>query len=414
MIGEVEEARVRRTQLVEPWRTQRKSLLTTEQAEPISLTHYDMGRMWVFLQYAPFLSPRLLVCGLYQLPARVLLGTEPQAAAAPPHYPVFLLPPATASHRRHQGKARSAKGDMALYRRLLLLRCLSYLHPSPFSAPATGSAPPPTLAGLLTPLGGRHFAFSTAEEAAAERRRKRRLRIEPPINAVRRGPPPPRDPNAPRLPDTTSALVGPRLSLHNRVQSLIRSGDLDGASVAARAAVSSRVRPTVFTCNAVTAAMVRAGRHDDVVALFEFFFRHSNIVPNIVSYNTLILAHCEAARVDDAMQVYHGMLGSTPFSPSAVNYRHLTKGLDVAGGIRDALDLLREMLNRGAGADSLVYNNLITGYIDLDDWGRAFELFNELTERCLVYDGVVHTTFMEGYWKQGKDKEAMDKYQSLL
>jgi hypothetical protein len=80
------------------------------------------------------------------------------------------------------------------------------------------------------------------------------VRIEPPLHALRRDSPPPRDPNGPRLPDTTSAFVGPRLSLHNRVQSLIRSGDLDGASATARAAVSSRVRPTVFTCNAVGAA----------------------------------------------------------------------------------------------------------------------------------------------------------------
>jgi pentatricopeptide repeat protein len=28
--------------------------------------------------------------------------------------------------------------------------------------------------------------------------------------------------------------------------------------------------------------MVRAGHHDDAVALFDFFFRRSNIVPNIV------------------------------------------------------------------------------------------------------------------------------------
>ncbi|CAL4963231.1 unnamed protein product [Urochloa decumbens] len=304
---------------------------------------------------------------------------------------------------------------MALYRRLLLLRRLSNLHPSPFPTPAIASSPPPTLAGPLAPMGCRHFAFSTAVEAAAERRRrKRRLRIEPPLNALRRGPPPPRDPNAPRLPDTISALVGPRLSFHNHVQPLIRSRDLDGASAAARAAVFSCVRPTVFTCNAIAAAMARAGRHDDAVALFEFFFRRSDIVPNIVSYNTLILAHCEAARVDDAMHVYRGMLASAPFSPSAVTFRQLTKGLVAARCIRDALDLLREMISRGAGADSLVYNNLIAGYIDLDDWDKAFELFNELTEKCVVYDGVVHTTFMEAYWKQGKDKEAMDNYQSLL
>jgi hypothetical protein len=142
---------------------------------------------------------------------------------------------------------------------MAFLHRLSHLHP----APTISSPPPPALSRLLNPhllpttararhllLLRRHFAFSSAEEAAAERR----LRIEPPLHALRRDSPPPQDPNGPRLPDTTSAFVGPRLSLHNRVQSLIRSGDLDGASATARAAVSSRVRPTVFTCNAVGAA----------------------------------------------------------------------------------------------------------------------------------------------------------------
>ncbi|KAK3163334.1 hypothetical protein QOZ80_1AG0002250 [Eleusine coracana subsp. coracana] len=311
---------------------------------------------------------------------------------------------------------------MALYRRLLLLRRLSHLHPAPAPAPAISSPPPPTLARLLTPLGRRHFAFSTAEEAAAERRRrKRRLRIEPPLHALRRDSPAPRDPNASRLPDTTSALVGPRLSLHNRVQFLIRSGDLDGASTTARAAVSSRVRPTVFTSNAVGAAMVRAARHNDAVELFDFFFKRSNIVPNIVSYNTLILAHCEAGRVDAAVEVHHEIMKSAPFSPSAVTYRHLTKGFVSAGRIGDALDLLHQMLNRGAGADSVVYNNLIAGYIDLDDWDKAFELFNDLAERCF---SLLHKKFkmtpttcnvlLETLFKHDKHKEANDLWETMM
>ena len=145
---------------------------------------------------------------------------------------------------------------MSLYR--LLLRSLR--------------RPSTTTSQTLTPLlllqtnqpTRRGFAFSSAEEAAAERRRrKRRLRIEPPLHALRRDPsqpPPQRDPNAPRLPDSTSALVGPRLNLHNRVQSLIRAGDLDAASAVARHSVFSNTRPTVFTCNAIIAAMYRAKR----------------------------------------------------------------------------------------------------------------------------------------------------------
>lgn len=264
----------------------------------------------------------------------------------------------------------------------------------------------------------RSFAFSSAEEAAAERRRrKRRLRIEPPLHALRRDPNtprPPRDPNAPRLPDSTSALVGPRLSLHNRVQTLIRSGELEAASSHARHAVFSSIRPTVFTCNAIMASMHRARRLDDAVALFHFFYVQQNIVPNIVSYNVLINAHCDAGRVDTALEVYRHILANAPFSPSPVTYRHLTKGLIDAGRITEAIDLLREMLSRGHGADSLVYNNLMSGFINLGNMDKALELLDELRERCLVYDGVVHATLMEAYWKQGMDKEAMDSYQSLI
>jgi pentatricopeptide repeat protein len=61
-----------------------------------------------------------------------------------------------------------------------------------------------------------------------------------------------------------------------------------------------------------------------------------------------------------------------------------------------------EPRRRRRGADSLVYNNLIASYIDLDDWDKAFKLFKELTSA--VYDGVVHTTFMEGYWKRARTR----------
>ncbi|KAF8016104.1 hypothetical protein BT93_H1590 [Corymbia citriodora subsp. variegata] len=297
---------------------------------------------------------------------------------------------------------------MSLYR--ILLRSLR--HRSSSSSPSLRLLP-----SFAPPAQHRSFAFSSAEEAAAERRRrKRRLRIEPPLHALRRDnyPPPPRDPNAPRLPDSTSALVGPRLNLHNRVQSLIRAGDLDAASAVARHSVFSNTRPTVFTCNAIIASMYRSKRYNDAIALFHFFFNQSNIVPNVVSYNNLINTHCDTGNVDTALQVYRHILAHAPFSPSSVTYRHLTKGLIDAGRIGDAVDLLREMLTKGHGADSLVYNNLISGFLNLGNLDKANELFDELKERCLVYDGVVSATFMDWFFNQGREKEAMESYKSLL
>lgn len=160
--------------------------------------------------------------------------------------------------------------------------------------------------------------------------------------------------------------------------------------------------------------MHRAKRYEDSVALFDYFFKQSNIVPNVVSYNYLMNAHCDMGNVDVALGVYRHIIENAPFSPSAVSYRHLTKGLVDAGRIGEAMGLLREMLSKGHGADSLVYNNLILGFLELGNLEKANELFDELKERCLVYDGIVSGTFMEWFFKQGKEREAMEAYKYLL
>ncbi|EPS65161.1 hypothetical protein M569_09617, partial [Genlisea aurea] len=288
-------------------------------------------------------------------------------------------------------------------------------NPTPDATARFQFSSPPAAAPFVSQ---RSYGFSSAEEAAAERRRrKRRLRIEPPLYALRPNPPqnpPNSNPDKPRLPDSTSALVGPRLNLHNRVQSLIRAGDLDSASYIARQSVFQYIRPTVFTCNAIIAAMYRAKRYSDSKALFQYFFRQFDIIPNIVSYNNLIASHCESDEIEEALKVYGYIIENAPFSPSAVTYRHLTKGLIDSGRMADAVSLLREMLHKGHGADSLVYNNVILGYLNLGELDKANELFDELKERCTVYDGVVNATFMDWFFNQGKPKEAMESYRDLM
>ncbi|KAK6915867.1 Pentatricopeptide repeat [Dillenia turbinata] len=72
------------------------------------------------------------------------------------------------------------------------------------------------------------------------------------------------------------------------------------------------------------------------------------------------------------------------------------------------------MLNKEHGADSLVYNNLIKGFINLGNLDKANELFDEIKKRCCVYGGSVDATFIDWFFKQGREKEAMESYKSLL
>ncbi|CAI8592759.1 unnamed protein product [Vicia faba] len=39
---------------------------------------------------------------------------------------------------------------------------------------------------------------------------------------------------------------------------------------------------------------------------------------------------------------------------------------------------------------------------------------SELKERCLVYDSVVNTTYMDGFFNQGRDNEGMDSYKLFM
>lgn len=160
--------------------------------------------------------------------------------------------------------------------------------------------------------------------------------------------------------------------------------------------------------------MYRANRYSDAISLFTYFFKQSNIVPNVVSYNFLIISHCESNEVDKALEIYQHIKEQAPFSPSAVTFRHLTKGLIDAKRIDEAVNLLWKMVGDGHGADSHVFNNIILGFLNLDNLEKANEFFDELKGRCMVYDGIVNATFMEWFFSKGRPKEAMESYKSLL
>ncbi|GLJ44719.1 hypothetical protein SUGI_0940370 [Cryptomeria japonica] len=145
---------------------------------------------------------------------------------------------------------------MAMYKRLITILA-NHGCSSSLSSPRKAAEP-----WTIFKRGMREMYMSQAMlDAAAERRaRKRKLRVDPPMSALQRnryGPPKPHDPN---MPEPINVLVGDRLSLHNRLQALSRSGKLDDALVAARQAQFARIRPTIFTYNSLLGHCHRAAR----------------------------------------------------------------------------------------------------------------------------------------------------------
>ncbi|KAI3751154.1 hypothetical protein L2E82_22200 [Cichorium intybus] len=269
----------------------------------------------------------------------------------------------------------------------------------------------------------RHLSFATPEDAAAERRRrKRRLRIEPPLNALRsntqsqpRPTPAPTNPNAPKIPEHVSVLTGKRLELHNRILKLIRENDLQEAVLLTRHSVYSNCKPTIFTCNAVMAACLRQSKYADLLNLHRFITQAA-IGANIVTYNLIINTYMECRKTDTAMDQYTQLIDNAPFDPNTTTYRIIVKGLVDNDKVEKALEIKDDMLSKGFEPDPTVYSYLMSAQAKHGNPDEIFNLYEELKEKLggFVHDGVVYGSIMKGYFLKGMEKEAMECYEETL
>ncbi|XP_075495474.1 pentatricopeptide repeat-containing protein At3g49240, mitochondrial [Primulina tabacum] len=272
----------------------------------------------------------------------------------------------------------------------------------------------------------RLFSFATPEEAAAERRkRKRRLRIEPPLSALRHQqspqprPPPSatlQNPNAPKLPEPLSALSGNRLNLHNRILKLIRENDLEEAALLTRHSIYSNCRPTIYTCNSVMAAQLRQSKYAELLSLHRFITQ-AGVGANVITYNLLLTVYLDCRKTDLALEQYKQLINDAPFNPSPTTYRILIKGLVDNQEIERALEIKDEMAAKGFQPDPTIYSYLMLGQAKNSNADGIFELYEELKEKLgtgEIIDGVIYGNLMKGYFLKEMEAEAMDCYKKVL
>ncbi|XP_072993687.1 uncharacterized protein [Typha latifolia] len=257
----------------------------------------------------------------------------------------------------------------------------------------------------------RLLSFSTPESAAAARLHRRR-HVQPPLSSQ------PKNPNSPKLPDPVSSLSGARLVLHNRILTLIRSDDLDEASLFVRHSIYSNCRPTIFTCNTVLAALLRRRRLSDLFALHRFLTQAA-VAPTILTHNLLLQAHLERGTTDAALEHYRLLVNDDSIlTPSPSTYRILAKGLVDNGKLQEALDLKDDMISKGFVApDPKVYDFLMGGFVAANDPENVIALFEELKEKLggeEVLDGSVYGNLMKGYFLKGMEKEAMECFHQVF
>ncbi|KAG2295926.1 hypothetical protein Bca4012_002645 [Brassica carinata] len=243
----------------------------------------------------------------------------------------------------------------------------------------------------------------------------------------------PRDPSSRLLVPPHNELMGELDSsashVHARVMMMIKLSNLEAAANQALLTVSAardRSSSSTATCDAIIGAMCRAGRYNEAFEYFHYFFNESNLKPNISCFNHIIRALCNQGRVDEALR-FHRVCSSSP--PNEETYSLLVKGLVDAGRIQEAEALIMSE----SQPSPVVFNHLIRGLLDQGKLETAMDVFRHLKQRVvssaddeivdlvlLIIDedyneiAMVTATFVEYWFKQGNDEEAIKWYTSLL
>ncbi|AEE80130.1 unnamed protein product [Arabidopsis thaliana] len=226
-----------------------------------------------------------------------------------------------------------------------------------------------------------------------------------------------RDPSSlPKLDPVSISYIDSRpISLRYRVRAMIEMSNLDEASKLSRLAVLNGFlvdRDTVFICNSVIGAMCSAKRYDDAISLFNYFFNESQTLPNTLSCDLIIKAHCDQGHVDDALELYRHILLDGRVAPGIETYMILAKALVDAKRFDEACVLARSM----SCCSFMVYDILIRGFLDIGNFVKASQIFEELKGLDSKLPGreyhkanaIFNVSFMNYWFKQGKDEEAME------
>ncbi|XP_023638966.1 pentatricopeptide repeat-containing protein At1g10270-like [Capsella rubella] len=257
-----------------------------------------------------------------------------------------------------------------------------------------------------------------------------------PISAADVPFPLPKDPSSPPLtPPTKAKMECCATDLNTRVKLMIKMLNLDYAAELSRYAVFTKHRQNVTAeiCEAIIGAMCKAKRYKDALHHFHYFFNEFNLKPNISCCNHIIGALCDQNRLEDAFALYGHILENAPFlRPNEDTHQHLAKGLVDADKLQSALHFVKRLMKKEEEVGSSVLNHLIRGHLKDGDFTSAKRIFDVLKRKLvspidahvfdLVYSflggdyndiAIVKATFMEFWFEQGDDKEAMECYRTL-
>ncbi|XP_061996878.1 pentatricopeptide repeat-containing protein At1g02060, chloroplastic isoform X2 [Rosa rugosa] len=183
---------------------------------------------------------------------------------------------------------------------------------------------------------------------------------------------------------------------------------------------SGELNPNVVTYTTLIRGYCVKEDVDEALCVLEEM-SSQGLKPNEITYNTLLKGLCEAKKLDKVKEVLEGTMRGEGFTPDTCTLNTLMHSHCNAGNLEEAFKVFTMMSELQVPPDSATYSVLIRSLCQRRDYGKAEELFDELSKKQILLSDHGCTPVVASYkpifeylCSNGRTKKADEVFRQLL
>jgi pentatricopeptide repeat protein len=180
--------------------------------------------------------------------------------------------------------------------------------------------------------------------------------------------------------------------------------------------VVKSVRFSAISCNSVLDALVRNGKLEDALNLFDKMCKEHNlprrIAVNLGTFNVMADAYCQVGKFEEAVLIFQRM-GEKGCVPDTLSYNNLIGQLGKNKLLGQAVELFEDMCRREIKPDEYTYVLLVESCFQVDRVDDAVGYFRKMVESGLRPNANAYNKVMAGLVKAGHIGDAEELFDEM-